>query len=336
MNPSMRISELNARFERDAMPYWAQFYPTALRLTGNRSDAEDLLQDTFAKAYVAFRQFRPGTNLRAWLHKILANTFINTCRAKKRQPLQVRSSGFQEGWHADAEPLYAPARSAEAEALDLLGDSAVLRALGNLPENMREVIYLADIEGYAYHEIAQIMGTPLGTVMSRACRGRAKLRTKLARYAPKQGIPVRGTGTTYRHAEAPDDLYRAPECTEPDPETDHFGWAAPEPEDAGRVSLSRVLETTPATLALVAATLPDGTRHADPFLAGRGWQARRADHRADATRVGQADPGGPGRRGPGRALPAQPRPTRHEPPRLSTLTQCAQVRDSGMRSPGCL
>jgi RNA polymerase sigma-70 factor, ECF subfamily len=189
MNSPMRISEHNARFEQDAMPYMAQLYPTALRLTGNRMDAEDLLQETFAKAYAAFDQFRPGTNLRAWLHKILANTFINTCRTKKRQPVQVHSSSdFQEGWQADADPLCVPVRSAEAEALDSLGDSAVLRALRDLPENVRKVIYLADIEGYACHEIAEIMGTPLGTVMSRIHRGRSNLRARLAQYAQKRGI----------------------------------------------------------------------------------------------------------------------------------------------------
>jgi RNA polymerase sigma-70 factor, ECF subfamily len=172
------------------MPYMAQLYPTALRLTGNRIDAEDLLQETFAKAYMGFHQFKPGTNLRAWLHKILANTFVNTCRTKNRQPVQVHTSDFQEGWQVDADPLSVPVRSAEAEALDQLGDSVVLRALGDLPESFRKVIYLADIEGYAYHEIAQIMGTPLGTVMSRVHRGRNKLRTKLAHYAKKQGIRV--------------------------------------------------------------------------------------------------------------------------------------------------
>jgi RNA polymerase sigma-70 factor, ECF subfamily len=188
MNSPMRVSERNTRFEQNAMPYMAQLYPTALRLTGNQIDAEDLLQETFAKAYAAFDQFRPGTNLRAWLRKILANTFINTCRAKKRQPVQVHSSDFQELCQAGADPLGVPVPSAEAEALELLGDSAALRALGDLPENIRKVIYLADIEGYAYREIAQIMGTPLGTVMSRVHRGRNKLRTKLTPYAQKRGI----------------------------------------------------------------------------------------------------------------------------------------------------
>lgn len=144
-----------------------------------------ILQEIFAKAYAASDQFRPGTNLRAWLHKIPANTFINTYRTNKCQPVQVPSSDYQDGWPAGADPLCTQARSAEAEALDLLGDSAVLPEPRDLPENVRKVIYLADIEGHAYRAIAQITDTPLGTEMPRAYRGRSNLCARLVRYAPK-------------------------------------------------------------------------------------------------------------------------------------------------------
>jgi RNA polymerase sigma-70 factor (ECF subfamily) len=131
------------------------------------------------KAYAAFHQFMPGTNLRAWLHRILANTFINSYRKKRREPLAALSTDFQEDWQSGTDPLAGPARSAEAEALDRLADSEILRALRDLPEEFRTAVYLADIEGYPYREIAEIMGTPVGTVMSRLHRGRRKLREQL-------------------------------------------------------------------------------------------------------------------------------------------------------------
>ena len=168
------------------MPFLGQLYPAALRMTRNPTDAEDLVQETSAKAYAAFHQFRPGTNLKAWLHRILANTFINTYRKRRREPRQASSGDFQE-WQLPADPLAAQARSAEAEALDRLADSEILRALRDLPEEFRVAVYLADIEGYAYKEIAEIMGTPIGTVMSRLHRGRGRLRDKLPAYGPGKG-----------------------------------------------------------------------------------------------------------------------------------------------------
>jgi RNA polymerase sigma-70 factor, ECF subfamily len=186
MSPTDEEPDAERRFEQDVIPFLGQLYPAALRMTRNPSDAEDLVQETFAKAYAAFHQFMPGTNLRAWLHRILANTFINSYRKKRREPLQALSTDFHEDWQVGADPLAAPVRSAEAEALDRLADSEILRALRELPEEFRVAVYLADIEGYPYREIAEIMGTPIGTVMSRLHRGRGKLRQKLAAYAPKR------------------------------------------------------------------------------------------------------------------------------------------------------
>ena len=176
-----------ARFEQDVVPFMGQLYPAALRMTKNASDAEDLVQETIAKAYAAFHQFRPGTNLRAWLHRILANTFINGYRKRRREPAAALSADLQEDWHIGTDPLAPPARSAEAEALDRLADSDILRALRDLPEDFKVAIYLADIEGYPYKEVAEMMGTPIGTVMSRLHRGRGRLRDKLAAYGPGHG-----------------------------------------------------------------------------------------------------------------------------------------------------
>jgi RNA polymerase sigma-70 factor, ECF subfamily len=182
------MPDRDERFERDVVPFMGQLYPAALRMTRNHSDAEDLVQETFAKAYAGFHQFQQGTNLRAWLHRILSNTFINTYRKKRREPIQDLGAEFSEDWQTGNDPLTPPVRSAEAEALDRLADSDILRALRELPEEFRVAIYLADIEGYPYKQIADMMGTPIGTVMSRLHRGRAKLRTKLAVYEPRREL----------------------------------------------------------------------------------------------------------------------------------------------------
>src|SRR5213078_4880626 len=161
MSRAEHSSDDRARFERDVIPQLGQLYPAALRMTRNPTDAEDLVQETSVKAYAAFHQFRPGTNLKAWLHRILANTFINGYRKRRREPRQAAGGDFHD-WHMPADPLAPAVRSAEAEALDRLADSEILRALRDLPEEFRVAVYLADIEGYAYKEIADIMGTPIG------------------------------------------------------------------------------------------------------------------------------------------------------------------------------
>jgi RNA polymerase sigma-70 factor (ECF subfamily) len=171
-------AESRARFERDVVPQLNQLYPAALRMTRNPTDAEDLVQETSAKAYAAFHQFRPGTNLRAWLNRILTTTFINIYRKRRREPQQALGNDLQE-WQMSADRLAPPVPSAEAEALNRTTDSDLLRALRGLPNEFRTAVYLADIEGYPYREIAEIMGTPVGTVMSRLHRGRRKIREQL-------------------------------------------------------------------------------------------------------------------------------------------------------------
>ncbi len=180
-----QLQDRDERFERDVVPYMGQLYPAALRMTRNPSDAEDLVQETVAKAFAAFHQFKVGTNLRAWLHRILSNTFINGYRKKRREPVQDLGVDFQEDWQTGNDPLMPPARSAEAEAIDHLASSEILQALRELPAEFRIAIYLADIEGYPYREIAEMMDTPIGTVMSRLHRGRSKLRQRLLNYAPR-------------------------------------------------------------------------------------------------------------------------------------------------------
>ena len=171
--------ESRDRFERDVVPQLSKLYPAALRMTRNPTDAEDLVQETSAKAFAAFHQFSPGTNLKAWLNRILTTTFINVYRKRRREPQQALGGDLQE-WQMSADRLSPPVRSAEAEALDRTTDSDLLRALRDLPGEFRTAVYLADVEGYPYREIAEIMGTPIGTVMSRLHRGRRKIREQLA------------------------------------------------------------------------------------------------------------------------------------------------------------
>ena len=182
-------AERDARFERDALPYLDALYAGAMRFTANPTEAEDLVQDTMMKAYGAFHQFQEGTNLKAWLFRIMQNTFISDYRKKRREPVQT-STDEMEDWQVSR--MESSARtalpSAEQVVLDALPDGDVLDALKALPEEFRTAVYLADVEGFSYAEIAEIMGTPTGTVMSRIHRGRKRLRESLTDHARELGL----------------------------------------------------------------------------------------------------------------------------------------------------
>jgi len=192
--------ERKERFERDALIFTSALYGAALRYTKNPQDAEDLVQDTYAKAFNSFHQFEPGTNLKAWLYRILTTTFINTYRKDQRRP-QI-SDGEVEDWQIfeAASHTSDQGKSAEDVVLENLPDGDVKEALASIPEDFRMVVYYADVEGYSYKEIAEIIGAPTGTVMSRLHRGRKLLRVALADYAKSRGIG----STTVTNAASPE------------------------------------------------------------------------------------------------------------------------------------
>jgi RNA polymerase sigma-70 factor (ECF subfamily) len=181
-------SDLESRFEAEALPLLPGMYSAAYRLTRNPADAEDLVQETFLRAYRGFHQFEPGTNLKAWLYRILTNTFINSYRKKQREP-QTISDEEIEDWYlyskmADAgfEP------SAETSLIESLPDEDVQEALSSLSEQFRIAVLLADVEGFSYKEIAEITGVPIGTVMSRLHRGRKTLEKRLWDVVRERGL----------------------------------------------------------------------------------------------------------------------------------------------------
>ena len=182
------VVERTARFERDAMQYTNQLYAAALRYTKDPHNAQDLVQDTYAKAFTSFHQFEPGTNLKAWLYRILTTTFINSYRKDQRRPLI--SDGEVEDWQLAAAASHTSdqGKSAEDEVLENLPDGDVKRALQEIPEEFRLAVFYADVEGYSYKEIAEILGIPAGTVMSRLHRGRKLLRVLLMDYAKDRGF----------------------------------------------------------------------------------------------------------------------------------------------------
>ncbi|TBN56246.1 sigma-70 family RNA polymerase sigma factor [Glaciihabitans arcticus] len=195
--PAEEPTDVRGLFEEQAMQYMDQLYAAAMRMTKNPADAADLVQETYVKAYTAFGQFQQGTNLKAWLYRIQTNTFINNYRKKQRDPYKGTIDDLEDWQLGGAESVTQSlsTRSAEAEAIDHLPDSAVKDALQAIPEDFRLAVYFADVEGFSYQEIADIMKTPVGTVMSRLHRGRRMLRDLLADYARDRGIAVPVTAT---------------------------------------------------------------------------------------------------------------------------------------------
>jgi RNA polymerase sigma-70 factor (ECF subfamily) len=182
-------AKLRARFERDVVPLLPALYGAALRMTRNPADAEDLVQDTYLRAFRGFAGFREGTNLKAWLYRILTNSYINTYRKKQREPQIVEGPDDADDWFLyDRLGARSVEGSAEEEVLDRIPDADVKAALESLPENFRMPVLLADVEGFSYKEIAEIMDTPIGTVMSRLHRGRKALEKALWETARERGL----------------------------------------------------------------------------------------------------------------------------------------------------
>jgi RNA polymerase sigma-70 factor (ECF subfamily) len=186
-------------FAQEAMQFAPQLYSAALRMTRNGADAEDLVQETYLRAYRSFDSYQEGTNLRAWLFRILTNTFINNYRAKKRRPDQVDLDDVEDFFifrRLGGLEASAAQRTAETEVLEALPDAEVKEALEAIPEQFRMAVILADIEGFSYKEIAEILDVPIGTVMSRIHRGRRQLQKLLWDYAEEHNLRPRVETTT--------------------------------------------------------------------------------------------------------------------------------------------
>ncbi|OHU00873.1 RNA polymerase subunit sigma [Mycobacterium syngnathidarum] len=180
------------RFERDALPLVDQLYAAARRYTRNAADAEDLVQETMTKAYSSFHTYRDGTNIRAWLFRILTNTWINSYRTAQRRPQEVFADELTDAQLADvAQRFPLGVVSAELAALESMGDDDVRQAMRALPESQGVVVYYADVAGFRYKEIAEVLQIPVGTVMSRLHRGRRALRSRLVEMAVARGYLVR-------------------------------------------------------------------------------------------------------------------------------------------------
>ena len=179
---------LKERFERDAVPLLSGMYSSALRMTRNPSDAEDLVQETFLRAYRGFAGFQEGTNLKAWLYRILTNTFINSYRKKQREPKTVPDENVEDWYLYDRLAAQSSEASAEATVLEAIPDEDVKAALDALPEAFRMAVLLADVEGFSYKEIADILDIPIGTVMSRLHRGRRALEKALWQRTRERGL----------------------------------------------------------------------------------------------------------------------------------------------------
>jgi len=183
-------AEEKKRFQEEAMPLLDSLYAGALRMTRNPADAEDLVQETMMRGYRAFNRFEPGTNLKAWLFRILTNAYINTYRKKQREPRKVSQDEVEEFDLYRELKDHDPSLSVTPETivLDSLVDSDILEAIDDLPEQFRMAVVLSDVEGFSYAEMAEIMDVPMGTVMSRLHRGRKALQKRLWDIARDRGI----------------------------------------------------------------------------------------------------------------------------------------------------
>ena len=177
--------ELQRRFERDVIPLMPNLYSAALRMTRNPSDAEDLLQETYLRAFRGFSGFTEGTNIKAWVYRILTNTYINSYRKKQREPQTVSGDDLDEWYLYDR---IEAEDSAEAEVLESLPEAEVKAALESLPEGFRLAVWLVDVEGFSYKEAAEILEVPVGTVMSRLHRGRKSLEKALWESVKERGL----------------------------------------------------------------------------------------------------------------------------------------------------